>query len=520
MERTRRAVLDHFNAREDEYLCVFTANASAALKLVAESYRFEPGGTFALTFDNHNSVNGIREFATRRGAHVVYVPVRAPDLRVDRAAMTRVLRSGDPTTPNLLAFPAQSNFSGVQHPLELVAEAHAAGWDVLLDTAAFAPTNHLDLARVRPDFACISFYKMMGYPTGAGCLLVRREAAHALVRPWFAGGTVTIASVQGRGHFLQEGEAGFEDGTVDYGNLPAVDIGLRHLRRLGIDRIHARVQALTSWLLEALAGLRHADGRPVVEVLGPCDNAERGGTVAFTVHDRDGQTRISPRSRYISHSSSLTHDLSSSRARCSARRSRPGSYAVMPSPAACASRAARRRSRRLSMYGSITSQRSAMTTIAVAQRATVTAVLLRSARRAREEDHAVSLTRDLAERTHHLGLAPPRRRLDRDRGPHALFELPAELRHEPLLVLPDLDITLGDQLLAVPRAHAEELHGAHYVTRRVPPDRSVAPRRPAAVAGPLRRARARALGPRPAPATRRGRPAKRSRARRSRPPAR
>ena len=37
----------------------------------------------------------------------------------------------DPAARNLLAFPAQSNFSGVQHPLDLVDEAHDAGWDVL-----------------------------------------------------------------------------------------------------------------------------------------------------------------------------------------------------------------------------------------------------------------------------------------------------------------------------------------------------------------------------------------------------
>ena len=61
-------MLEFFNAPPDEYLCIFTANASAALRLVGESYRFAPGGTFALTFDNHNSVNGIREFARRKGA--------------------------------------------------------------------------------------------------------------------------------------------------------------------------------------------------------------------------------------------------------------------------------------------------------------------------------------------------------------------------------------------------------------------------------------------------------------------
>jgi selenocysteine lyase/cysteine desulfurase len=289
VQRARRAVLEFFNAPRGEYLCVFTANASAALKLVGESYPFEAGGTLALTYDNHNSVNGIREFARRRGARVTYVPVRAPELRVDRDALTLALRSAAPSKPNLLAFPAQSNYSGVQHPLDLVDEAHDAGWEVMLDAAAFAPTNRLDLARVRPDAACVSFYKLMGFPTGVGCLLVRRAFAERLVRPWFAGGTVTVASVQGEGHHFRDGEARFEDGTVDYTNLPAVESGLRYLERLGIDRVHARVSALTHWLLGALAALRHANGRPLVEIHGPSDTRARGATVAFTLHDRDGR---------------------------------------------------------------------------------------------------------------------------------------------------------------------------------------------------------------------------------------
>ena len=203
--------------------------------------------------------------------------------------MSSVLAAGNPEMPNLLAFPAQSNFSGVQHPLDLVDEAHDAGWDVLLDAAAFAPTNRLDVASVRPDFATFSFYKLMGFPTGIGCLLARRDKLAMLNRPWFAGGTVTIASVQGDGHHLHCDEGAFEDGTVDYLNLPAVSTGLRHIQRIGLDAIHERVGALTSWLLDALTGLRHHNGRAVVEVLGPTDTTARGGTVTFKMRDPDGR---------------------------------------------------------------------------------------------------------------------------------------------------------------------------------------------------------------------------------------
>jgi molybdenum cofactor sulfurtransferase len=289
VEQARRDVLAFFDAPPDDYLCVFTANASAALRAVGESYRFAPGGTFALSFDNHNSVNGIREFARRNGAAIAYVPIVAPELRLDRAAMSAVLGGADPAAHNLLAFPAQSNFSGVQHPLDLVDEAHGTGWDVLLDAAAFAPTNRLDIAAVRPDYVSLSFYKMFGFPTGVGCLLMRRDRLATLNRPWFAGGTITIASVQGDGHYLHRDEAAFEDGTVDYLNLPAVSTGLRHIERIGRDAIHTRVGCLTAWLLDALTGLCHGNGRPLVHVHGPTDTTARGGTVTFLMQDRDGR---------------------------------------------------------------------------------------------------------------------------------------------------------------------------------------------------------------------------------------
>jgi molybdenum cofactor sulfurtransferase len=285
----RQATRTFFNAPEEDYLCVFTPNASGALRLVGEAYRFEPDGTFALTVDNHNSVNGIREFARRKGARTVYLPIEAAGLRVDRTAMSRTLGAARPGRRNLLAFPAQSNYSGVQHPLDLVSEAHAAGWDVLLDAAAFAPTNRLDLARVRPDFVSISFYKIFGYPTGIGCLLVRRDRIHTLARPWFAGGTVTVASVLGDGHYLCGDEAAFEDGTVDYLSLPAVRIGLQHISNVGLDAIHQRVTCLTTWLLETLCALRHPNGRRLVRIFGPEDGADRGGTVAFALLDSEGR---------------------------------------------------------------------------------------------------------------------------------------------------------------------------------------------------------------------------------------
>ncbi len=288
VEQARSYVLEFFKAAPEEYVAIFTTNASGALKLVGESYPFGPGDVYLLTFDNHNSVNGIREFARAKGAQVVYAPVLPPDLYIDAGKLLAALELARPGGHNLLAYPAQSNFSGVQHSLEWIAQAQAKGWDVLLDAAAFVPTNRLDLSRWYPDFVSLSFYKMFGYPTGVGCLLARKAALAKLHRPWFAGGTITVASVQGDRYYLHEGAEAFEDGTLNYLSLPAIEIGLRHLAQIGLDTIHTRVACLTGWLLDRLTALRHDNGMPLVQVYGPVDVQQRGGTITFNFYDRQG----------------------------------------------------------------------------------------------------------------------------------------------------------------------------------------------------------------------------------------
>ncbi|MGZ4335969.1 MAG: aminotransferase class V-fold PLP-dependent enzyme [Gaiellaceae bacterium] len=298
VEQARAAVLDFFRASPDEYVAIFTPNATGALRLVGEAYPFRPGDRFLLTFDNHNSVNGIREFARARGAETTYVPSEPPDLRVDEKLLPRYLTEVGGEHHNLFAYPAQSNFSGVQHPLDWIDQAHAHGWDVLLDAAAYVPSNRLDLSRWHPDFVALSFYKMFGWPTGVGCLIARREALAKLERPWFSGGTIVAAFVQREWYQSAPGAAQFEDGTVNFLNLPAIEIGLHLLGRIGIETIHERVELLAARLLEALGVLRHANDAPVATIYGPRESEKRGATVAFNFLHPDGRVVDE---RYVDH---------------------------------------------------------------------------------------------------------------------------------------------------------------------------------------------------------------------------
>jgi selenocysteine lyase/cysteine desulfurase len=188
----------------------------------------------------------------------------------------------------LVAFPAQSNFSGVQHPLDLVTKAHALGFDVLLDVAAFIPSHAFSLRRCPADFAALSFYKLFGYPTGLGALVARRDALRRLRRPWFAGGTVTYASVAADTHLLRPRHEGFEDGTPDFLNIAALDAGFDLLDEVGMPRLTAHVSELSRDFVDDLSALRHANGTPLVRLYGPHDRSACGGAVAFNVCDRSG----------------------------------------------------------------------------------------------------------------------------------------------------------------------------------------------------------------------------------------
>ncbi|KAF8161362.1 pyridoxal phosphate-dependent transferase [Crassisporium funariophilum] len=266
----RAAVLSYFRASLD-YTVVFTANASAALKLVAEAYPFTGGSSLVIGADSHNSVHGIREYATYKGARTCYVP-STPYGGFDVPTAKNILLRNRPRSrdlaPSLFVLTCQSNISNSKNPLSVAEYASSLGYHTLLDCAALAPTSVISLSDISVDAIAISFYKMFGYPTGVGALIVRKSFLARLKRPWFAGGTVDVVQVPGvivtR---AAEPHEQFEDGTINYLTLPAITDGLRFLSAY-LPFLPLRLSSLLLHLTSSLSNLRHdISGRPVVQIL-------------------------------------------------------------------------------------------------------------------------------------------------------------------------------------------------------------------------------------------------------------
>ncbi|KAL0363026.1 UNVERIFIED_CONTAM: Molybdenum cofactor sulfurase [Sesamum calycinum] len=190
----RRQTLSFFNASPGEYKCIFTSGATAALKLVGETFPWSSQSTFMYTMENHNSVLGIREYALKEGAAAIAVDIEdgksaiqiIPHTLQRRGEVGCRKKEQTSDTYNLFAFPSECNFSGLRFDLGLVnaikedsyempgpTPSHSGRWMVLIDAAKGSATSPPDLSKYKADFVVVSFYKLFGYPTGIGALIAR-----------------------------------------------------------------------------------------------------------------------------------------------------------------------------------------------------------------------------------------------------------------------------------------------------------------------------------------------------------
>ncbi|KAJ3679297.1 hypothetical protein LUZ60_017308 [Juncus effusus] len=313
----RHQVLRYFNASAKEYKCVFTSGTTGALKLVGEFFPWNKESIYAYSLENHNSVLGIREYALNKGASVLAVDIEKNEgqnakIESDEFSVQIVKRAvqkrGESNSSqnaqneayNLFAFPSECNFSGEKFPLSIVDSIKKDGskvlshtqnnrgkWMVLIDAAKGSATDPPDLGKYKADFVVFSFYKIFGYPTGLGALLVRNDAAHLLKKTYFSGGTVTasisdIDFVKRR----EKIEELFEDGTSNFLAISAISHGFKIINDLSIHSISRHTNSLAEFTRGKMLNLKHGNDKQVCKIYG--GNFKMGPTIAFNLKREDG----------------------------------------------------------------------------------------------------------------------------------------------------------------------------------------------------------------------------------------
>ncbi|XP_022634624.1 molybdenum cofactor sulfurase isoform X3 [Vigna radiata var. radiata] len=323
VKNARLQVLDYCNASPKEYTCIFTSGATAALKLVGEAFPWNYSSSFMYTMENHNSVLGIREYALGHGAQAIAVdidedihPGMTGETLSSKMSLHQVQRrnvaeslEGEPTGDvyNLFAFPSECNFSGLRFGLDLVniikedsskilgisSVCKNGQWMVLIDAAKGCATMPPDLSKYPADFVAVSFYKLFGYPTGLGALIVRNDAASLLKKTYFSGGTVNASIADIDFVKRREGiEEMFEDGTVSFLSIVSIRHGFKILSSLTVSAISRHVASLAFYTRKMLLAMRHGNGSSVCILYGHHNSKklqhEMGPIISFNLKRPDG----------------------------------------------------------------------------------------------------------------------------------------------------------------------------------------------------------------------------------------
>ncbi|KAK3394736.1 pyridoxal phosphate-dependent transferase [Podospora didyma] len=336
VDAVREKALRFLGADSRYFDLVFVANATAAIKLVADAFRDLAEKTKSGSFwygyhrDAHTSLVGVREFTN--GDHRCF----ADDDEVEAWLDSSGGNPGNDINNNknkkhrpvpgglgLFAYPGQSNLTGRRLPLSWIRKMRAQkglkNTYSLLDAAALAMTSPMSHVfadpDAAPDFACVSFYKIFGFPDLGG-LVVRKDSGHILaLRKYFGGGTVSLVSTIGDAWHMSKAletssgdensshglHDGLEDGTLPFHSILALGEAIDVHRELfgSMENISRHAARLARRLYDGVSALRYpSNGQPLCKMYteeggAAYDDAKRqGATVAFNVFREDGSYEL------------------------------------------------------------------------------------------------------------------------------------------------------------------------------------------------------------------------------------
>ncbi|KAJ1342140.1 hypothetical protein BSLG_003267 [Batrachochytrium salamandrivorans] len=275
IDQVRQRILRHFGVSSASHTVVFAANASAAIKIVADHFPWTGSSLLCYHQSSHTSVVGIRSRFSHPPLHMESVRC-VNDTDIDNA-MKEMNSTTDITTDittdmttdmttdvesissnqlsteeNINATLSTQNIRYLSTSTRNAANSHCSSdsWKVLLDCASFVASAPLDLQATPADFAVISFYKMFGFPTGLGALIVRNDAAKLLLqtsRCYFGGGTVAAIAADTHYQTYKSGiSEQLENGTLAFTEILSLIHGFNFIENTIVCRIYPNMDHTTS----------------------------------------------------------------------------------------------------------------------------------------------------------------------------------------------------------------------------------------------------------------------------------
>ncbi|CAF0933610.1 unnamed protein product [Rotaria sp. Silwood1] len=292
-------ILSIFDTSSRYYSIIFTLNTTHACQLLSSLFPFSSKSEYAYMIDSHNSLIGIRQQVKLKGGSfsIIDYPLHIynQENNSDKDWSFRCACRSSPcllsdTESNipyycLFATPAENNFNGLRPPLDKLLgpfinareneiknfpipihryPSKKCHWLTLVDCAKYLSTKSFSLSLYPVDFVVLSFYKIFGYPTGLGALIIRNESLKILNKEnYFGGGSVEYISPYDDSRVeYKSGINAFIHGTIPFTTILSIYHGFQLItHKLSYKHISLHTQCLIDYCRNEMLKLNYSNGQ-------------------------------------------------------------------------------------------------------------------------------------------------------------------------------------------------------------------------------------------------------------------
>jgi molybdenum cofactor sulfurtransferase len=291
-------ILSIFETSSRYYSIIFTLNTTHACQLLSSLFPFSSQSEYAYMIDSHNSLIGIRQQVKSKGGvfSIVDYPLHIYNQQTNshtdwsfRCACRSSSSSSDTNSTSpyycLFATPAENNFNGLRPPLDDLLgpflksrqnlsddfpipihryPSELCHWLTLVDCAKYLSTKPFSLSTYPVDFVVLSFYKIFGYPTGLGALIIRNESLKYLNKNhYFGGGSVQYISPYDDSRVEYKSDIdGFIHGTIPFTTILSLYHGFQLITgQLSYKSISLHTECLINYCRNEMLKLNYSNGQ-------------------------------------------------------------------------------------------------------------------------------------------------------------------------------------------------------------------------------------------------------------------
>jgi len=245
--------------------------------------------------DSHNSLIGIRQQVKLKGGSfsIIDYPLNIYNQQIINDNNNWSFRCACRSSSSLIdiesnspyyclfATPAENNFNGLRPPLDKILKpfldsrenqskhfsipihkypSKLCHWLTLVDCAKYLSTKSFSLSTYPVDFVVLSFYKIFGYPTGLGALIIRNQSLKLLNKnSYFGGGSVEYISPYDDSYVeYKSGINAFIYGTIPFTTILSLYHGFQLITsRLSYKCISLHTQCLIDYCRNEMLKLKY-----------------------------------------------------------------------------------------------------------------------------------------------------------------------------------------------------------------------------------------------------------------------